>query len=184
MSKRFVHFLTVATFATLGTLAACGGDKTKAPPVPPAEQPVLSAEEYRAQQQHFADSIMNATRTAKEVVDKLGKDYFVGSVRLRDTLAVLTEKSNCYFQGRQTDPYLAGTASWFVFMSVIGSNVVRIQESQWTSAAGNIVTSCLNLAAKNWTFDPSFGKPGAYITQVQMMPERVKAMEKAAEKKK
>ena len=52
-------------------------------------------------------------------------------------------------------------------MSVVGSNVVRVQESQWTSQAGNIVDSCLNLASKDWKFDSSFGKTAAYITQVQ-----------------
>lgn len=181
MNKRFRRALTLATAAMLSTLAACGGDKAKAP-APAGEAPGQSAEDFRAQQQRFADSVINATMTTKGVVAKLGKDYYVGSVKLRDSLAILVEKSGCYFQGRQADPYLAGTASFFVFMSVIGSNVVRVQEAQWTSAAGNIVTACLNLAAKNWTFDPSFGngKQGALITQVQMMPERLKTAEKAA----
>ena len=110
---------------------------------------------------------MSATTTAKQVVDKLGKGYAVGSTRLRDSLATLSTKSDCFGQGRKTDPYLAGTVSFFVFMSVVGSNVVRVQESQWTSQAGNIVDSCLNLASKDWKFDSSFGKTAAYITQVQ-----------------
>jgi hypothetical protein len=54
-----------------------------------------------------------------------------------------------------------------VNMGVIGSDIVRIQESKWTSAAGNIVDACLNKAAQSWKFDGTFGKPAAYIVQVQ-----------------
>ena len=171
----------ISTFALISTVAACGGDKPAATTVA-ADAAPESAEEFRARQARFADSVLNAVKSPKELAAKLGKGYDVGSIRLRDTLALLSEKSNCYFQGRQTDPYLAGSVSWFVFMSVIGSNVIRVQDSQWTSVAGNIVNSCLNQAAKKWTFEPSFGKQGSYITQVQMKPEYVKP-EKAAVKK-
>ena len=148
--------------------AACGGEKTEKAPTPAAvSDGAVSPDEYRKAQQRFADSVLNATTTAKQVVAKLGKDYAVGSTRLRDSLAVLSTKSECFAQGRKSDPYLAGTVSFFVFMSVVGSNVVRVQESQWTSQAGNIVDSCLNLASKDWKFDSSFGKTAAYITQVQ-----------------
>lgn len=149
--------------------AACGGDKAEKAPSAQAENEGggVSPDEYRKNQQRFADSVLNATTTAKQVVEKLGKDYAVGSTRLRDSLAALSTKSECFAQGRKSDPYLAGTVSYFVFMSVVGSNVVRVQESHWTSQAGNIVDSCLNLAAKDWKFDSSFGKPAAYITQVQ-----------------
>ena len=51
---------------------------------------------------------------------------------------------------RMTDLQIADTE-----LGVIGSNVIRIQDSQWTSVAGNIVNACLNLAAKKWTFEPS-----------------------------
>jgi hypothetical protein len=137
--------------------AAGGSDENKA------------ALDYRARQQAFADSVLNTSSNAKSVADKLGKGYGVGSTRLRDTLAVLVAsgKDECFKAGRNTDPYLAGTVSFFVNMGVIGSDIVRIQESKWTSAAGNIVDACLNKAAQSWKFDGTFGKPAAYIVQVQ-----------------
>jgi hypothetical protein len=140
------------------TQAAAGGsDENKA------------ALDYRTRQQAFADSVLNTSSNAKSVADKLGKGYGVGSTRLRDTLAVLVAsgKDECFKAGRSTDPYLAGTVSFFVNMGVIGSDIVRIQESKWTSAAGNIVDACLNKAAQSWKFDGTFGKPAAYIVQVQ-----------------
>lgn len=149
-------------------VAACGGEKTASTPSSDAvANGGMSPIEYRKAQERYADSVLNATTMAKQVVDKLGKGYAVGSTRLRDSLATLSTKSDCFGQGRKTDPYLAGTVSFFVFMSVVGSNVVRVQESQWTSQAGNIVDSCLNLASKDWKFDSSFGKTAGYITQVQ-----------------
>ena len=180
MGKRFRRFLAIGVLATVSGVGACGGDSKASGDTAgkAAAAGPVSAEDFRKQQQHYADSLINATRTAKDVVDKLGQGYAVGSIKLRDSLALLTEKSNCYFQGRQTDPYLAGTVSWFVFMSIVGSNIVRVQQGDWTSEAGNIVTSCLNLAAKDWKFDASFGKQGAYITQVQLKPEVVKKAEK------
>ncbi len=128
-----------------------------------------SALDYRKRQQAYADSVLNASSSSKTVAEKLGKGYGVGSTRLRDTLALLVaaNKDECFKAGRNTDPYLAGTVSFFVNMGVIGSDLVRVQESKWTSAAGNIVDACLNKAAQSWKFDGTFGKPAAYIVQVQ-----------------
>ena len=174
MSKRQLQFVTIASFAALTALVACGGDSAaKVEPAPPAGAPV-SADVFRKQQERYADSLINVAKTSKDVVAKLGKGYDVGSLRLRDSLAVLTAKSNCYAQGRQSDPYLAGTVSYFVYMSVVGSNVVRVQQGEWTSAAGNIVEACLNVASKDWRFDTTFGKPASYITQVMLKPETAK----------
>lgn len=128
-----------------------------------------AALDYRKKQQAFADSVLNTASSSKSVADKLGKGYGVGSTRLRDTLALLIAggKDECFKAGRSTDPYLAGTVSFFVNMSVIGSDIVRVQESKWTSAAGNIVDACLNKQAQSWKFDGTFGKPAAYIVQMQ-----------------
>ena len=52
-------------------------------------------------------------------------------------------------------------------MSVIGSDIGRVQESKWTSAAGNIADACFNEQMKIWKFDATFGKPAAYIVQIQ-----------------
>ncbi len=148
-------------------LAACGGrDKPKTEEETKAA--AVSPEAYRQKQVAFADSVLNRTSSAKIVAEKLGKGYDVGSVRLRDTLSVLAgAKTQCFQNARKADPYLAGTVSFFIHMNITGSDVVHVQESQWTSAAGNIVDACLNEASRAWKLDATFGAPNAYIVQVQ-----------------
>lgn len=155
-------------------LSACGAEKKKdddpgTKPTAKAEDTPISPEDYRKRQKQFADSVLNSTGNAKALVAKLGKGYDVGSTRLRDTVAMLAadKKTDCFGIGRKTDPYLAGTVSFWVNINVVGSDVIRVQESKWTSAAGNVVDACLNQAAKEWRFDTTFGKPMAYIVQVQ-----------------
>lgn len=157
---------------SLLALAACSGDKTKDDAnddtAKAALNPNVSVADYQKRQAAFADSVLNSAAPAKDVAIKLGKGYDVGSLHLRDSVAFLAgQKSKCFQLGRDTDPYLAGTISMFVHMSVIGSDVVRVQESKWTSAAGNLVDACLNKEAQKWKFDATFGKPAAYIVQVQ-----------------
>lgn len=153
---------------SLVALGACGGDKQKDDAsANPKAAVAQSADEYRKQQASFADSVLNTAAPPAVVAKKAGKGYEVGSTRLRDTLQFITSKSDCFPTARQTDPYLAGTVSFFVNMSVIGSDIVGVQESKWTSAAGNIVDACLNGQAKKWKFDGTFGKPATYVIQVQ-----------------
>jgi hypothetical protein len=68
-------------------------------------------------------------------------------------------------------------------MSVVGSNVVRVQESAWSSAAGKPVDECLNNAARNWKFDTTFGPPKQLITQVTFKPAPVPNPDSLAAKK-
>ena len=171
--KRLMLFSFVA-IATLASASACSKkDKAKdddAPTTAAAEPDENKAAlDYRTRQQGFADSVLNASSSAKTVAEKLGKGYGVGSTRLRDTVALLVagSKEDCFKAGHNTDPYLAGTVSFFVNIGVIGSDIVRVQDSKWTSAAGNIVDACLNKQAQSWKFDGTFGKPAAYIVQVQ-----------------
>jgi hypothetical protein len=152
-------------------LTACGGDKKKEDDEAAAAKAV-SPVEYRKRQQAFADSVLSTASPANALVQQLGKGYAVGSFRLRDTLAFLSTKSECLKPARELDPYLAGTVSFFVHISVIGSDVTRVQESKWTSAAGNIVDACLNEQSTKWKFDGSFGKPAAYIVQVQFKQDQ------------
>ena len=155
-------------------LAACSsGDKVKDDDIDKARVKAtaspVSPDDYRLKQKRFADSVLNAASPTKAIAERLGQGYAVGSARLRDTVAVLSANkvADCFGIGRKTDPYLAGTVTFWVNISVIGSDVVRVQESKWTSAAGNIVDACLNQLARGWKFDPTFGKPGAYLVQVQ-----------------
>ncbi len=160
------HLLACSLFA----LAACGGDKTKDDASTASANPdAVSPDQYRKRQQAFADSVLNAAKPASKVVEQLGKGYAVGPVALRDTIATLAEGSNCFKTGRNTDPYLAGTVSIFAHMAVIGVDLIQVQTSdtKWTSAAGDLVNACLDVAMKNWKLDPHFGKPAAYIVQVQ-----------------
>ena len=152
---------------SLIALAACGGDKTGGDADSKAAAKPISPDEYRKRQQAFADSVLNTTKPAAKLVEQLGKGYAIGSVALRDTIATLARLTDCFKTGRDTDPYLAGTVSVFVHMSVIGADLINVQETNWTSKAGDLVTACLNLAMKKWKLDPVFGKPAAYIVQVQ-----------------
>lgn len=166
--------LTRVAIVTLLAVAACNsGDKKE--PLSDGEVQLkisttaLSPDDYRKKQEAFADSVLNTTSSSKDLVDKLGKAYAVGGTRLRDTVAMLAseKKADCFGVGRKIDPYLAGTVSFWVNMNRIGSDVVRVQESKWTTPAGNTVDACLNQAAKDWKFDTTFGAPAAYIVQVR-----------------
>jgi hypothetical protein len=163
--------LKYALLASLIVLAACGGDKTKddAAAIKPVDPNAISPDQYRKRQQAFADSVLNTTKPASKVASDLGKGYAVGSVALRDTLASLASNTDCFTIGRNTDPYLAGTVSIFAHMAVIGVDLIQVQESgtKWTSAAGNLVNACLSTEMKKWKLDMRYGKPAAYIVQVQ-----------------
>lgn len=162
--------LRYALICSLFALAACGSDKSKDDAaVTPANPKPMSPDEYRKNQQAFADSVLNTTKPVAKVVQQLGKGYEVGPVALRDTIASLAQGTNCYQTGRKTDPYLAGTVSIFAHMAVIGVDLIQVQTSdtKWTSAAGDLVNACLNTEMKNWKLDMRYGKPAAYIVQVQ-----------------
>jgi len=150
-------------------LAACGGDRAKDDDTAATKAAAApkSADDYRKQQIAFADSVLNGASPAKDVATKLGKDYDVASVRLRDTIAVLATNAECFKSARSVDPYVAGTVNFSVHFSMVGSDASRVQESKWTSPAGNIADACLNQKAQGWKFDGTFGKQGAYIVQIQ-----------------
>jgi hypothetical protein len=163
----------IVLFAVL-TLAACSGDKVQpadtsaASALTPEQQEAKTAADYKKRQAAFADSVLQTVTPTPEIVKKLGKGFSVGGPVLRDSLLAYIAKSpQCYQDGKRVDPYLAGTVSFFIHMSVVGSDVVRVQESQWTSQAGNIADKCFNDAALKWKFGMGISKPGAYILQVQ-----------------
>ena len=161
--------LTYLLISSVFVLAACGDtSKDDAASKPPATA-AISPDEYRKRQQAFADSVLNTSKPVAKVVEQLGKGYAVGPVALRDTLASLAQNTNCFKTGRNTDPYLAGTVSIFAHMAVIGVDLIQVQRSdtKWTSAAGELVNACLETEMKKWKLDMSFGKPAAYIVQVQ-----------------
>lgn len=153
-----------------GVVAGCGSDvKDVATDAAPAPSAPVTQEQYRLAQERRADSVLSNRKSSAQIARELGAGYMVGSGKLRDSLASLANGSRCFVDGRRTDPYLAGSVAFLVFMGEAGSNQVQVQETitQWTSTAGNIVNSCLNVAAKDWKFGAGFGKPGSYITQVQ-----------------
>lgn len=162
--------LNAILIASFVALAACGGDKTKDDADPKtADRSAVSPDQYRKRQQAFADSVLGTSKPVAKVVEALGKGYAVGSVPLRDTIASLAQASNCFKTGRASDPYLAGTVSMFAHMSVIGVDLIQVQRTgtTWTSPAGDLVNACLDTEAKKWKLDMTFGKPAAYIVQVQ-----------------
>jgi hypothetical protein len=154
-------------FATAALAAlACGGEK--AADTQPGPPPVTNdLAEYRKSQKAYADSVLNAASSARQVADRLGANYDVGPLKMRDSIAALATKANCFAVGRGVDPYLAGTVTFWVNMGAIGTDVIRVQESKWTTQAGNAVDGCLNKAAAAWKFDPAFASPKAYLVQLQ-----------------
>lgn len=147
--------------------AACGGDKPATTDKPPAVSANPGADEFRKQQQAYADSVLNSVSSAKDVAKRLGSNYDVGSIKMRDSLAALVTKADCFAIGRKLDPYLAGTVTLWVNMSIIGTDVIRVQEGTWTSPAGKAVEGCINGHAQKWQLDASFGPPKAYLIQIQ-----------------
>jgi hypothetical protein len=146
---------------------ACAGPKDQKPEEQADSSVRVKQEDYKKRQAKFADSVLNAASSAREIASKLGKGYEVGSDRMRDTVAMLAERSDCFTQGINIDPYLAGTVSVFVHISVVGSDVIMVQQAQWTSDAGNIVTACLNEKMRSWKLNGTFGRPASYIVQTQ-----------------
>lgn len=163
----------IALLAVL-TLAACSGEKVQpadtsaAAALTPEQEEARTAADYKKRQAAFADSVLQTVTPTTKIVQKLGKGYAVGGPQLRDSLlAFIAKTPQCYKDGKSVDPYLAGTVSFFINMNVTGSDVVRVQESQWTSQAGNITDKCFNDAALKWKFGMTVSKPGAFILQVQ-----------------
>ncbi|MCX5766092.1 MAG: hypothetical protein NTZ43_02555 [Gemmatimonadetes bacterium] len=148
-------------------VGACRKDKSNGDD--DAKPKPVDVEAYKRKQAAFADSVLQSVPNAKKVAEKLGQKYEVGSVTLRDTVALLARdpKHGCFERGKKFDPYLAGTVSFWINMSVVGSDVIRVEESTWTSRAGGLVDECLLEASKSWKFSAAFGAPNAYIVQVQ-----------------
>jgi hypothetical protein len=171
MTFRITNHAKYTLLCALFAITACGGGDKPKDDAPPkgADAPGESPEAYRKRQQAFADSVLNASKPVAKVVEQLGKGYAVGPVALRDTIASLAENSGCFKKGRATDPYLAGTVSIFAHMAVIGIDLMQVQKSgtSWTSAAGELVNACLDTEMKNWKLDMRYGKPAAYVVQVQ-----------------
>ena len=156
--------------ATLVLAGACGGDKAAGDAAANASNPsAMSPDQYRKRQQAFADSVLNAAKPVSKVVEQMGKGYAIGPVALRDTIASLVQGTDCFKTGRATDPYLAGTVSIFAHMAPIGIDLIQVQRqgTSWTSGAGDLVNACIDTEAKKWKLDMRYGKPAAYIVQVQ-----------------
>ena len=167
--------LTRITLLALLAISACSRDKVNPADtsgaeaaLTPEQQEAKSAEDYKKRQAAFADSVLQTVTPTTKIVERLGKGVAVGSLVLRDSLLTFVAKApQCFQNGKGVDPYLAGTVTFFIHMSVVGSDVVRVQESRWTSQAGNITDKCFNDAARLWKFGMGVSKPGGYILQVQ-----------------
>jgi hypothetical protein len=104
---------------------------------------------------------------AREVVARMGKGYELGSPMLRDSVISLARQSGCHSRLTVgTDRTLSGSVAIWVNMGIIGSDVIRVLDSRWSSTDGSVVDTCLTEQARNWRFDSSFGKPGGYVVQV------------------
>jgi hypothetical protein len=149
-------------------VAACGSDRDAAAAESAGRTPVrVTREAYGKSREVFADSVLRAAKPASEVAKDFGAEYTEASPKMVDSLTTLSNLTDCFETGRKLDPYLAGTISYSVYMSTIGSTLIQIQHSKWTSLAGNVVNACLNLAAREWGFGTEFGRAGRHVAQVQ-----------------
>lgn len=125
----------------------------------------LSNEDYAKRQQQFADSIIRSAATPEQLVDKLGKGYAVADIGLTDTVKTRLTGSDCFEKGREIDPYLGGSVSFMLHMSIVGVDAAYVQDSKWSSPAGNVVNACLNAQAKGWKIGRSGPLNTAYIVR-------------------
>lgn len=156
------------------TLAACKGEKVQPSDsgaeatITPEQKEAKAALEYKQRQAVFADSVLRSAPSTTELTREFGKEYTVGTVAMRDSLVAWIGKTpKCYADGKDVDPYLAGTVTFFIHMAVTGSDVIRVQTSNWTSQAGNITDKCLTDSARNWKYPMGVAKQGRYLLQVQ-----------------
>ncbi len=182
---RLNRLLTLSLLTTF-TLAACGREKVQPEGasadagLSPEQAELKKAEDYRKRQAAFADSVLGSAKGVAEVAKTFGKEVTVGNVAMRDTLYKYVEATpECLRNGRDADPYLAGTVNFYIHMSVVGSDVVRVQKSEWTSPAGVITDKCLNEAATKWKFPMGMAKQGHYMLQVQFKPTSADSAKKA-----
>jgi len=151
-------------------LASCGGDREAGETNSKTAAPdAMSPDQYRRRQLAVADSVLNESTPVAQVVERLGDGYAVGPAALRDTIARLAHSTNCFKAGHDTDPYLAGTVSILARMAGAGIDLIQVWRSytRWTSRAGELVNACFDSEAKKWKLDMRYGKPAAYIVQVQ-----------------
>ena len=166
-----LHRISRLAIVALLTLAACKGDKVKpdgadAGPTPD-EIAKKDVADYKARQAAFAEKVLGDAASPAKVAEKVGKQAEVGSVKLRDALLKLIGQTpECFKNGRAMDPYLSGNVSFYIHINVTGSDIVRVQESTWTSQAGNLVDKCFTDAGRNWKIDMGVSKPGHFILQV------------------
>ncbi len=167
--------LTRTALIAVLALAACGRDKVQPADsgsaestLTPEQKEALKVEDYKKRQAAFADSVLQTVTPTTKLTEKYGKDFAVGGVKMRDSLLAFVGRTpQCYKDGKGVDPYLAGTVTFYIHMSVVGSDIARVQESQWTSPAGNITDKCFNDAGRNWKFPMGLAKQGKYLLQVQ-----------------
>ena len=165
MSSRWI----VVVLAGL-VCAACGReDDASASEVPTRKAAAarMTKEAYTTSRRVYADSVLRAAKSAPEVAREIGQEVHVAPARMTDSLTALSGSTDCFVVGRNVDPYLAGTVNFAVYMSAIGSSLIQVNQSNWTSAAGNVVNACLNLRAKEWYFGPRDGPWGIVVGQVR-----------------
>lgn len=171
---KITRLLTLPLLAVMA-LAACSREKVE-PADSDASKSGLTPEQieakkvadYKQRQAAFADSVLKTSASTRQVAEKLGRGVQVGSVQMRDSLVKWVERTpQCYRDGKDVDPYLAGTVTFRIHMSVIGSDNIRVAESQWTSQAGNVADKCFNDAAVKWKFPMGMAKQGWYVLQIQ-----------------
>lgn len=172
MQYRTTAFITFALFA-LTTAACTGGDSGAGNGMADTTGMGLAAANFQ-RQRAFADSFMTAVKPVDSVAAELGAIYSVAD----DSLARIVRRESaktydCYTNVLNgTDPQLTGVVHMLVNFGAAGWDLVRPERWQWSSEAGNIVTSCLSARAKSeWTLPTRGIRPGAHLVTLTFRPD-------------
>lgn len=120
------------------------------------------------------DSVSRIAPTASQVAKEKGSMYDVADAAL--TAAVLKEAEktrDCYTKAaRDYDRNLAGVIDVLVNLGGAGWDIVRVEHSTWSSAAGGAAETCIDARAKaEWKLPTKGVKPGAHLVHMTFRPD-------------
>jgi hypothetical protein len=127
-----------------------------------------------ARQQRFVDSVLASAKSVEALAAEKGTGYGAAPETLESAVLAQVEKTrDCYTKnGREIDPTLAGVVTFLVNRGAIGFDVMRVESSTWTSAAGSRVDACFNdRAPKEWKLEFQGVPNGAHLVRVEFKPD-------------
>jgi hypothetical protein len=135
---------------------------------------VAFSDEYWQSQRQFIDSVLTSAPDVADVAKAKGAMYDVADDSLTKLVIAESAKTeDCYSKvGLGYDPVLTGVATVLVNFGAAGWDLIRVEDHQFSSAAGGAVVSCINARAKNeWKLPTKGIIPGAHLVQLKFRPD-------------